>query len=157
MVDTFLTSSNSAARSRANIANELSELGVPDDDEYDEMFERRNDARPILSTEDDSDTLNAGSELSIKKPNDDAYLDLLKEAEEMSGDKRPAFCIKNKKIDTKIVRDIGADEDVEMTLLALGYTQDEINQALSALSQDKLLLKNPHVEEWIKSAIAWLS
>ncbi|GFE69518.1 Holliday junction branch migration protein RuvA [Chroococcus sp. FPU101] len=48
-------------------------------------------------------------------------------------------------------------DDVEMTLLALGYTQEEINQALSALSQDQLLLKNTHVEEWIKSAIAWLS
>lgn len=48
-------------------------------------------------------------------------------------------------------------EDVEMTLLALGYTSEEINQALSALSQDQLLLKNTHVEEWIKSAIAWLS
>ncbi|MGF1480204.1 MAG: Holliday junction branch migration protein RuvA [Cyanophyceae cyanobacterium] len=48
-------------------------------------------------------------------------------------------------------------EDVEMTLLALGYTTEEIEQAMSALSKDNLLLKNPHVEDWIKSAITWLS
>jgi Holliday junction DNA helicase RuvA len=48
-------------------------------------------------------------------------------------------------------------EDVEMTLLALGYTNEEINQALSAISQDNQLLKNPHIEEWIRSAIAWLT
>ena len=44
-----------------------------------------------------------------------------------------------------------------MTLLALGYTSEEIEQAMSALSQDNQLLKNPNVEEWIRSAIAWLS
>jgi holliday junction DNA helicase RuvA len=48
-------------------------------------------------------------------------------------------------------------EDVEMTLLALGYTNEEIDQSLSALSQDNQLLKNSNVEEWIRSAIAWLS
>lgn len=48
-------------------------------------------------------------------------------------------------------------EDLEMTLLALGYTSEEIEQAMSALSQDNQLLKNPNVEEWIRSAIAWLS
>ena len=48
-------------------------------------------------------------------------------------------------------------EDIEMTLLALGYTKDEIEQAISVLSQDNQLLKNPHVEEWIRSAIAYLS
>jgi Holliday junction DNA helicase RuvA len=48
-------------------------------------------------------------------------------------------------------------EDLEMTLLALGYTKDEIEQAISVLSQDDQLLKNPHVEEWIRSAIAYLS
>ena len=48
-------------------------------------------------------------------------------------------------------------EDLEMTLLALGYTNDEIEQAMTALSQDSQLLKNPHVEEWIRSAISWLS
>ncbi|MEL6578421.1 MAG: Holliday junction branch migration protein RuvA [Cyanobacteria bacterium J06621_12] len=48
-------------------------------------------------------------------------------------------------------------EDLEMTLMALGYTNEEIEQVLAALSQDQLLLKNPNVEEWIRSAIAWLS
>ena len=48
-------------------------------------------------------------------------------------------------------------EELEMTLLALGYTQEEIEQALSAISQDNQLLKNPNVEEWIRSAISWLS
>jgi holliday junction DNA helicase RuvA len=48
-------------------------------------------------------------------------------------------------------------EDVEMTLLALGYTNEEIERALSAISQDNQLLKNRQVEEWIRSAIAWLS
>ena len=48
-------------------------------------------------------------------------------------------------------------EDLEMTLLALGYTQSEIEQAISAISQDNQLLKNPNVEEWIRSAISWLS
>ncbi|MBD0344010.1 MAG: Holliday junction branch migration protein RuvA [Coleofasciculus sp. Co-bin14] len=48
-------------------------------------------------------------------------------------------------------------EDVEMTLLALGYENTEIAQALEAISQDSLLAKNPNAEEWIRSAIAWLS
>jgi Holliday junction DNA helicase RuvA len=48
-------------------------------------------------------------------------------------------------------------EDLEMTLLALGYNKNEIEQAISVLSQDNLLGKNPHVEEWIRSAIAYLS
>jgi holliday junction DNA helicase RuvA len=38
-------------------------------------------------------------------------------------------------------------EDLEMTLLALGYTNEEIEQVIAALSQDNLLLKNPNVEE----------
>lgn len=48
-------------------------------------------------------------------------------------------------------------EDLEMTLLALGYTNEEIEQAVSVLSQDNQLLKNSNVEEWIRSAIAHLS
>lgn len=48
-------------------------------------------------------------------------------------------------------------EDLEMTLLALGYTNEEIEQVLTALSQDNKLLKNDNVEEWIRSAISWLS
>jgi len=48
-------------------------------------------------------------------------------------------------------------EDVEMTLLALGYETEEIQQALSALSGDAQLLKNTNSEEWIRNTIAWLS
>ncbi|MGK7940440.1 MAG: Holliday junction branch migration protein RuvA [Crocosphaera sp.] len=48
-------------------------------------------------------------------------------------------------------------EDIEMTLLALGYTNEEINKAVSSLSQDNLMLKNTDTEEWIREAIAWLS
>lgn len=48
-------------------------------------------------------------------------------------------------------------EDLEMTLLALGYSNEEIEQVLTALCQDEQLLKNSSAEEWIRSAIAWLS
>ncbi|WP_072622183.1 Holliday junction branch migration protein RuvA [Spirulina major] len=48
-------------------------------------------------------------------------------------------------------------EDVELTLLALGYDQDEITSALIHLHQDPQLLKTPAPELWIKAAIAWLS
>ncbi len=48
-------------------------------------------------------------------------------------------------------------EDIEMTLLALGYTNEEINKAVSTLSQDNIMLKNTNTEEWIKEAITWLS
>lgn len=48
-------------------------------------------------------------------------------------------------------------EDLEMTLLAIGYSKDEIESALSVLSQDNQLLKNRSVEEWIRRSIAWLS
>ena len=48
-------------------------------------------------------------------------------------------------------------EDIDLTLLALGYSKEEIEQALSVISQDSLLAKNPNPEEWIRSAIAWLS
>ncbi|SRR5579883_381726 len=48
-------------------------------------------------------------------------------------------------------------EDVEMTLLALGYTNSEIAQALQAVGQSSTLAKTADAEEWIRSAIAWLS
>ncbi|CBN58002.1 MULTISPECIES: Holliday junction branch migration protein RuvA [Kamptonema] len=48
-------------------------------------------------------------------------------------------------------------EEVEMTLLALGYTGAEVMQALQALSQDPSLLKKGNAEDWIREAIAWLS
>ena len=47
-------------------------------------------------------------------------------------------------------------EDLEMTLLALGYSNEEIARALSFLSQDPQMLKNTNVEDWIRSAITWL-
>lgn len=50
-----------------------------------------------------------------------------------------------------------AQEDVEMTLLALGYTTSEIMQALRAVGQQKALSKTADAEDWIREAIAWLS
>jgi Holliday junction DNA helicase RuvA len=46
-------------------------------------------------------------------------------------------------------------EDVEMTLLALGYSPREISQALRAISVPKS--QREDIEVWLKSAIAWLS
>jgi Holliday junction DNA helicase RuvA len=48
-------------------------------------------------------------------------------------------------------------EDVEMTLLALGYSSDEIMQALQAVGQNTSLAKNSEPDAWIREAIAWLS
>lgn len=48
-------------------------------------------------------------------------------------------------------------EDVEMTLLALGYSNSEILQALRAVGQEKALAKNADAEVWIREVIAWLS
>jgi Holliday junction DNA helicase RuvA len=48
-------------------------------------------------------------------------------------------------------------EDVEMTLLALGYNSSEITQALQAVGQQKALAKTADPEDWIREAIAWLS
>jgi holliday junction DNA helicase RuvA len=48
-------------------------------------------------------------------------------------------------------------EDVEMTLLALGYTNGEITQALRAVGQKTALSKTASAEDWIREAIAWLS
>lgn len=48
-------------------------------------------------------------------------------------------------------------EDVEMTLLALGYTNTEVSQALQAVGQNTSLAKNADPEAWIREAIAWLS
>ncbi|MEL7036885.1 MAG: Holliday junction branch migration protein RuvA [Cyanobacteria bacterium J06592_8] len=45
-------------------------------------------------------------------------------------------------------------EDIEMTLLALGYTASEVMQALEVLSQDQTLSSQATTEEWIKQAIA---
>ena len=48
-------------------------------------------------------------------------------------------------------------EDVEMTLLALGYTVDETIQAISAIAIEAEVSESLDSELWIKSAIAWLS
>ncbi|WP_421657069.1 Holliday junction branch migration protein RuvA [Leptothermofonsia sp. ETS-13] len=52
---------------------------------------------------------------------------------------------------------LSIQEDVEMTLLALGYTNSEISKALQAVGQSTTLAKNADAEEWIRQAIAWLS
>lgn len=48
-------------------------------------------------------------------------------------------------------------EDVQMTLLALGYTNSEVMQALETISQDALVTKSKAAEDWIRAAISWLS
>ena len=48
-------------------------------------------------------------------------------------------------------------EDVEMTLLALGYTNSEITKALTAVGQSTTLSKTADAEEWIRRSIGWLS
>ncbi|MEG3438215.1 Holliday junction branch migration protein RuvA [Pannus brasiliensis CCIBt3594] len=48
-------------------------------------------------------------------------------------------------------------EDVEMTLLALGYSADEIDRAVAAIAQDPRLRESSNGSDWIKSAITWLS
>jgi holliday junction DNA helicase RuvA len=52
---------------------------------------------------------------------------------------------------------VNIQEDVEMTLLALGYTDKEITQALQAVGQNTALSKSDDAEAWIRQAIAWLS
>ena len=44
--------------------------------------------------------------------------------------------------------------EVEMTMLALGYTHDEIRQALQAISSDNLMVKSQNIEDWLRLAIA---
>jgi Holliday junction DNA helicase RuvA len=48
-------------------------------------------------------------------------------------------------------------EDVQMTLLALGYTASEVSQALQTVSEQVGLPKDASAEDWIKQAIAHLS
>ncbi|TAF57198.1 MAG: Holliday junction branch migration protein RuvA [Oscillatoriales cyanobacterium] len=48
-------------------------------------------------------------------------------------------------------------EDVEMTLLALGYSIDETIQAIGAIAVNPDVRESRDSEVWIKSAIAWLS
>jgi holliday junction DNA helicase RuvA len=44
--------------------------------------------------------------------------------------------------------------EVEMTLLALGYTNEEIFKALQAIGQDSLMVKSQNIEDWLRLAIA---
>jgi len=48
-------------------------------------------------------------------------------------------------------------EDVEMTLVAMGYTNSEIVKALQAVGRSSTLAKTADAEEWLREAIAWLS
>ena len=52
---------------------------------------------------------------------------------------------------------LSIQEDVEMTLVALGYSTSEISRALQAVGQSTTLSKRDNAEEWIRAAIAWLS
>ena len=55
------------------------------------------------------------------------------------------------------IPDSAIREELEMTLLALAYTPEEIQSAITVISQDQQLQTNPHVEDWIRSAISWLT
>ncbi len=47
--------------------------------------------------------------------------------------------------------------DIEMTLLALGYSPSEILQALQAIEQNASDLEQKTADDWITMVIAWLS
>jgi len=47
--------------------------------------------------------------------------------------------------------------DLETTLLALGYSPQEINQALSVIAGQVATKDLPDLEAWLKAAIVWLS
>jgi holliday junction DNA helicase RuvA len=51
----------------------------------------------------------------------------------------------------------GVQEDVEMMLMALGYSNSEISKALVAVGSGSTLSKSEDTEAWIREAIAWLS
>lgn len=51
----------------------------------------------------------------------------------------------------------GILDEVQSTLLALGYTAREVSHALHFVSEDIGLAKDAYVEEWIRQAIAHLS
>ncbi len=48
-------------------------------------------------------------------------------------------------------------EEVEMTLLALGYTPQEITAALQAVAKSPLVAQTQEVETWLRATLAWLS
>lgn len=78
---------------------------------------------------------------------------------------RLALELKSKLADWRLAQgssSIGAiapavQEDVEMTLLALGYTPREINSALESIARSPDLINNQDVEVWLKASISWLS
>lgn len=51
----------------------------------------------------------------------------------------------------------GILEEVQTTLLALGYTASEVSHALHVVSEDIGLSKDTNVEDWIKQAITHLT
>jgi holliday junction DNA helicase RuvA len=51
----------------------------------------------------------------------------------------------------------GILDEVQSTLLALGYTATEVSHALHYVSEDIGLPKNAYVEDWIRQSIAHLS
>ena len=51
----------------------------------------------------------------------------------------------------------GILEEVQMTLLALGYTPNEVSHALHYVSEEVGLAEDAYVEDWIKQSIAHLS
>jgi len=52
---------------------------------------------------------------------------------------------------------VALQEELEMTLLALGYTPAEISNALNVIASLPILAKTQDIEVWIKEAIGWLS
>ena len=48
-------------------------------------------------------------------------------------------------------------DEVEMTLLALGYSTREVMDGLNAVGKSSALSKTANVDDWIREAIAWLS
>ncbi|MFM7471359.1 MAG: Holliday junction branch migration protein RuvA [Nodosilinea sp. LVE1205-7] len=52
---------------------------------------------------------------------------------------------------------VAIQEEVMVTLMALGYTQGEILKALQAVGRQTTLAKATDPETWVREAIAWLS
>lgn len=112
---TFFSNTMSETSSRAAIADSLIELGIPVDED-DEIFNRPSPAKIAQSVEDDGDSLGVMSDSSLRAKPKYVYEDVIFEAEEMYEDGQPEFCIKNKgKANTKFVKDIKTDQEVEMT------------------------------------------
>jgi holliday junction DNA helicase RuvA len=53
--------------------------------------------------------------------------------------------------------DIKLQSEVESTLLALGYSDLEVRQALQAVSRNETIMASQNVEEWLRYAIGSLS